>query len=270
MKPETKLSENHSYTLITGASSGIGKALALECAARGMNLFLVALPLTGLPQLSAELISKYGITCHVLEIDLTHKLAHHRISRYVKRNMLCVNVLINNVGIGFNGKLESMAEDKVHDMLMLNMRTTTMLVRAFLPAFRTLPKAYILNIGSLAGFMPLPGKCVYSATKAYIFYLTRSLHHELKGSNVSVSGVFPAGVPTNKATIQRIAEAGWISRKIASSPEQVAGEAISGMLRNKEIIIPGKRLKVFFWLSSMLPQGLILKLMAKEFVFSKY
>lgn len=258
------------FVLITGASSGIGKALAEECAARKMNLFLVALPDSGLAELSEELCQRYGIKCHSLEVDLTHKLAHQRISRYAKTNKLQVNVLINNVGIGFNGKMESMASDKVNDMLMLNMRITTLLIRSFLPGFRSLPRAYILNIGSLAGFMPLPGKCVYSATKAYILYLTRALHHELKGSKVFVSAVFPAGVPTNKATIQRIAEAGWVSQKIVTTPEQVAKAAISGMLRNKEIIIPGRRLQAFFWLASFLPQGLILKLMAKEFVFSKY
>lgn len=257
------------YALITGASSGIGKAMAKECARRRMNLFLVALPSSGLPELSEELSTVYGVKSRFLEIDLTLQNAHQEVLQFSKINKLTVKVLINNVGIGFNGRLEGMAENDVFDMLTLNIRLTTMLTKVFLPELKMLPSAYILNMGSLAGFVPLSGKSVYSASKAYVFFITRAMTRELKGSGVSVSGVFPAGVPTNNMVIQRIARMGWLARNLVSSPESVAREAIGGMLKGRSVIFPGKRLKSFFYLGCLLPQGLVIKLLANEFIHSK-
>ncbi len=264
-KEEITNSLSSYYTLITGASSGIGKALAFECAKRGMNLLLVSLPDTGLPTASEEIQKRYSVDCRFLEIDLLAKESHKQVYDFAKTNDLKVNVLINNVGVGYNGSFDSMPEQKVSHMLHLNILTTTLLKQIFLPEFIKAPKAYILNIGSFGAFSPLPGKSVYAASKAYVLYLTKALRSELKGSGVSVSGVFPAGVPTNHAVISRINKSGRLGRSLSSTAEEVARCSIEGMLKGKGIIFPGRKLKSFYFSAGVIPQGLLLYLIHREF-----
>jgi len=252
-------------TLITGASSGIGKALATECAKRGMNLLLVSLPQTGLKEFSEELRSTFGITVNYLETDLLTKDSHKEVFEFAHNNNFLINVLINNVGVGYNGRFDAMQEQKVSNMLQLNIMTTTLLTQIFLPDLQKGPKAHILNMGSFCSFTPLPGKSVYAASKAYILFLTKALRNELKGSKITVSAVFPAGVPTNQQVASRIKKSGWLGQSLSSSTEEVARRAIEGMLKGKEIIFPKKRLKTFFFFARGLPHGLLLYLLAREF-----
>lgn len=252
--------------LITGASSGIGKALAIECAKKGMNLLLVSLPQTGLQELCHELRNTFGITVYYFETDLLEKDSHLEVLEFARKSTLMVNVLINNVGVGYNGRFDAMPEQKVSNMLQLNIITTTLLTQAFLPELQKAPRAHILNLGSLGSFSPLPGKSVYAASKAYILYLTKALRHELNGSKITVSAVFPAGVPTNQVVASRIKKSGRVGRSLSSTAEEVARCSIDGMLKGKEVILPGKRLKSFLLIAKALPQGFLIHLMAREFI----
>jgi uncharacterized protein len=150
-------------------------------------------------------------------------------------------------------------------MLILNIRTTTLLTQAFLPELQKSPKAYILNLGSMAAFTPLPGKSIYSASKAYILYFSKALQLELQHTGISVSCVVPMGVPTNKQVIERIRHASWFGRHFTMTPEQVAFQSINGMLKGRSIIFPGRELKTFFWISGIIPQGIVNALMKREF-----
>lgn len=253
------------YALITGASSGIGRAFAIEWAKRQKQLLLVSLPGTGLPALAEEISRTFGVKCDFLELDLMETGAHEVIFEHSKNKNILVNVLINNAGVGFNDHLKDMPLDKITNMLMLNVVATTHLTRIFLPQFYELPEAYILNIDSMGAFAPLPGKCVYSASKAYIMYFTKGLRSELKNSNIRVSAIFPAGVPTNNHVKKRIANGGLFAKGLAVSAEKVARTGIDGLLRGNAIIFPGKRIKAFFIASSVIPQGVVLYLTGREF-----
>ncbi|MFO7574106.1 MAG: SDR family NAD(P)-dependent oxidoreductase [Bacteroidales bacterium] len=256
---------NECYTLITGASSGIGEAIAKECAIRGMNLFLVSLPETGLGALSSELRKGYGVGVQYLEIDLSVTGSQRIVIQSVRDKGLMINALINNVGVGFNGRFESMEEDKVTSMFMLNILNTTLMTQLFLPMLKEVPRAYILNVASLASFFPLAGKCIYSATKAYVMYFTSSIRKELKGSNITVTGVYPAAVPTNEMVKRRIREGGAIGRRATASAEDVARESITGMLKGKATIFPGNITKSMFYAGNILPQGIVDRMARKEF-----
>jgi hypothetical protein len=256
---------NISFTLITGSSSGIGKALARECASRGMNLYLVSLPGTGLPELAGELSETYGIRTEYLETDLEAEHSHNEVCRFSEEKQLRINMLINNVGVGYNGDFENMEETHITRMMMLNMKTTTLLTQMALPELKRHPKAYILNLCSMAAFIPIPGKSIYSATKAYVLYFTKSLQYELKGTGIQVSCVVPAGVPTNRNVIERIKHTSWIGKKLTQSPETVARYAISGLFEKKTVIFPGNKLKTFFLGASIIPQGLVNRIMTREF-----
>lgn len=254
-----------SYTLITGASSGIGKALAVECASRGQNLYLIDLPGTRLSDLSTGLSGLYGVHTDFLETDLTGHNAHQEIFDFAKFHDIDIDILINNVGSGHNGNLENTDDMKITSMILLNMNTTTLLCKIFLPVLKEKKQSYILNVCSMAAFVPLPGKSVYAASKAFVLFLSKALNAELSASGISVSAVFPAGVPTNDLVKKRISQSSRIAKFLVTDPEMVARKAIDGMLKRKEIIFPGKRIKAIFYASSLIPQGLILRFMSGEF-----
>lgn len=252
------------YTLITGASSGIGKALALESARNGLNLFLVSLPETGLPEFARELGHVYGISTHYFEINLCDNDAHQKVLSYAVEKELKVNILINNVGTGFSCRFESLSEQSITTMFLLNILTTTLMTKAFLPELQKADKAYLMNIVSFAAFSPLPGKSVYAASKAYVMYLTKALRRELKASHVSVTGVFPGGVATNEMVRRRIEMGKWTAKQMSTSAEEVALLSIAGMFAGKGTVIPGRKLKTVFYTGNLIPQGIVLYLAENE------
>ncbi len=252
------------WTLITGASQGIGKAMAIDCAKRNMNLFLVALPHSGLKELSEWLRGNYPVKVEYLETDLTQDDSYNNIYRTSKEKGLTINILINNAGIGYNGNLESMSAENIDKMIMLNVWATTMLTYIFLKDFIALPKAYILNMGSMAAYSPLPGKSIYAATKAFIMFFSKALGKELRNTNVSVTSVYPYGVLTNHIVKERIEKSGLLSKSAVMPAEEVARISIAGMLKGKSILIPGKMGKVLFYTGFIVPQGLVLKILERE------
>jgi hypothetical protein len=254
-----------SRALITGASQGIGKALAFECAKRKMNLFLVALPSSGLGDVSGKISEMYGVQVDYLETDLTHIESCGEVYRHTRSKGLNINVLINNAGIGYNGKIDAMPAENVDQMIMLNIRATTMMIHLYLADLMAQPKAYILNVGSMAAYSPLPGKCIYAASKAYVMFLSKALGKELRKSGVSVTSVYPYGVMTNDMVKERINKSGFLAKSAVVEAEKVAVVSIDGMLNGKSILIPGKIGKVLFYTGYLMPQGLVLKIMEREF-----
>ncbi len=252
------------YTLITGASAGIGKQIAIECAKRGFNLFLVSLPGTGLEDFSEELKNNYPVKVEYLSVDLTRKKAPQEVYNFAKENNLPVNILVNNAGLGFNGKLEDLTHETIDTMVLLNIRASTLLTFLFLSEMKEMEKAHILNISSFGGFSPLPNKSVYAATKTYLLFLTQSLNEELKGTNIKATSIHPNGVKSERASA-RIKNSGLIARIAALSPEYVANVAVDNMLSGNKFVIPGIMSKVYYYLGSSLPHGLILKIVGIVF-----
>ena len=252
------------FTLVTGASAGLGKQIAIECAKRGFNLYLVSLPKTGLEDFADELNETYKVKVEYLSIDLTRKKAPQKVFNFARKKNLSVNILVNNAGIGFNGKLEDLTHELIDTMVLLNVRAATLLTFLFLPEMKEMEKAYILNISSFAGLSPLPNKSVYAATKSYILFFTQSLNEELKGTNISVTSIHPNGIRTERAN-ERINKSGLMARIAALSPEDVANVAIQNMLEGNKFVIPGTMSKVYYYLGSSLPHGLVLKIVGLVF-----
>lgn len=254
------------YTLITGASAGIGKQIAFECARKGFNLLLVSLPDTGLEKLTKEIIEKYQVEVKYIDIDLTNIEAPQMIFDYTCNNNIEVNILVNNAGVGFNGKLENLSANLVDQMIMLNIRASTMLTFLFLPGMKKLSKSYILIISSFGAFVPLPYKCVYAATKSYLLFLTRAINTELKGTNVQVTSIHPSGVSSERA-IENIRKSSFIARISTLSPEDVAHVAINKMISGKKLVVPGLVTKFYYFLGSVLPHGFVVRMVG--YVFRK-
>ncbi|MBN1819275.1 MAG: SDR family NAD(P)-dependent oxidoreductase [Prolixibacteraceae bacterium] len=259
------MNSDKTYCLITGASNGIGKALAEECTKRNMNLFLVALPESGLEELANHLsqVNDNDIKC--LSIDLTLPDAPKKVFDYAKTNRLTVNKLINNAGVGGENNMMDQNPDDIDTMIQLNIRATTLLTYYFLKEMKGLPKAYILNVSSFGAFLPLPKKCVYAATKTYILFFSRSLHAELKGTNITVSSVYPSGVTTNSRVKETIQKSHFMARITTLQPSDVARVSVKGMLKGRRIITPGFATTLFYILGSLLPYGIVFRMVGRIF-----
>jgi len=213
-------SENY-YTLITGASSGIGKALAIECARRGMNLFLIALPGNGFDSFAQTIRDEYKVKVDILKIDLTQSEAPQQIYDHAKKMGYSVNMLFNNAGNGHLGKFEDMQPAKIEDMIHLNLRALTIISLLFIGEMKTMKKASVLNVGSLGAYTPIAYKSVYAATKSYVYYFTKSLQQEYASTNIQFSVLMPGAVVTNDAIKQRIKKAGFFGKLSSLTPEYV-------------------------------------------------
>jgi short-subunit dehydrogenase len=231
---------NGKYTLITGASMGIGKAFALECASRGMNLLLVALPETILEETRDEIRRCYRVAVISYGVDLTDPLAAGLLYEYCVQQNIQVNILINNAGVGAGGRFENLSSPLYLNMIRLNVQALTLMTYHLLPMLKEQPAAFILNMSSMEATLPLPYKSVYTGTKNYIFAFSLALREELVRSKVSVSVLCPGPVLTNPDGLKRMNSHGRRAKLVMLMPEAVAKIGIEGLLRGKGVIVPGK------------------------------
>lgn len=242
------------FALITGASSGIGKAFAMECASRGMHVLLVALEGKELEQTREEIRATFNVHCHSLGVDFSAQDASHRVYEWVKSNGYRVNVLINNVGVGSKGPFARISPEFYATQINLNVATTCILTRLMVDELSNNNPAYILNVGSMGGFFTLPEKTVYTATKAFVYAFSQGLRIELKDAGISVSVVCPGGTDSNAKTIAINKDLKGIAKSSILQPEQVAQEAIEKMLEGKATIIPGTINRFNYRLSRLVPR----------------
>jgi len=257
--------ENKNCAVVTGASLGIGRAIAGRLASRGYDLVLNSLSGQGLPDFCRELESKYKIRAFCTEGDLTEVDGPGKLFGFTEEKKLSVNMLVNNAGIGYEGPVEGYSRKQVDHMILLNVRATTLLTVLFLPYLKMHERSYILNLGSFGGYLPTAYKSIYLATKSYVYYFTRALESELKGSKVRTCVATPSAVRTNANTIDRIERNGWFSQSSALSPEEVAEEVLSGMFKGKKVILPGRLSRLFFRVGSFVPEGIMLWLTRRIF-----
>lgn len=239
--------------LITGASLGIGKAIAERCGESNRNLILVALPGENLEEISYDLGSRYGIQTFFLEIDLTMPNACRLLYDWCREKDLVVDILVNNAGIGYQGAFEKLDPSFCESLLRLNVIALTLITRLFLPDLMRRRDAHILNVSSIGSFYPMPFKSIYAASKAYVTAFSEALHEELKDTSVKVSTLCPAGVDSFKDSTDQINKIGWIAKAGRLTPTQVADAAVKGMLRGKRRIIPGTINTLFHYITRPLP-----------------
>ena len=241
------------YALITGASEGLGKALAIELACRKHPLLLVALPGTGLPQLSAELTRGHDVEVRFFETDLTRAESPAEIKKYASEQNLKIDILVNNVGIGHGGSIGDYNVSSIEESVFLNMRCTTLMTNTFIDELKQRRKAYILNIGSFGGFLPMPHKGIYSATKSYIYHFSLAVREELRGTGVSVSVAMPGPIITNSKVKKRVALMGFVARSNVIRSERAAAFIIARMFSGRALIIPRYTMRLAYSVGACLP-----------------
>ena len=246
------------YALITGASKGIGKAIAEELTKRKIDVLLVARSEDLLKEFARYLSQTYAAQAYYFAIDLSEIDAAKKIFDWCDLHNLFISILINNAGYGLNGSMEKYSLREHIDLMNVNMIVCVELIYLFLPQLKERPKAYIMNVASGAAYQAVPGLNIYAATKAFILSFSRGLRYELKHTNVSVTAVCPGTTNTDFITRANIKNerAIKLAKKFSMQPEKVASIAVKGMFENKTEVVPGFINKLSKFLVWLLPTSL--------------
>lgn len=242
-------------TLITGASAGLGAEFARQCRRRGEELVLVARRKDRLEALAAELGS-----AHVVAADLARPGAAARLLAEVEGLGLRVDTLINNAGFGLSGRFADAPAERLLEMIDLNVRALTELCRLVLPAMAERGKGAILNVASTAAFQAGPNMAVYYASKAYVLSLTEAIHQEMKGKGVKVTALCPG--PTATEFFEVADSAGSTLARMATDPVAVVRAGLTGLDRNKAIVIPGVTNRIGAFGTRFMPRAALRRIVA--------
>lgn len=246
------------YALITGASKGIGRAIARELASRGYSLLLVARSEDLLAALAAELTSRNRITVDYLALDLSLPEAPQNVCDWCRAKGYNVSILVNNAGYGLSGPFEKYSLQEHLNMMQLNMSTLVGITRLFLHDLHQRPKAYILNVASSAAYQAVPNLTLYAATKAFVLAFSRGLHQELHKTGISVTCVSPGATDTDFPNRAQLGAKGMkAAEKVNMTPEAVAALAVKGMLAGKAEIITGFINKLGAAMAWLLPKTMV-------------
>lgn len=244
-------------TLITGASLGLGKAMAWECARRGMDLLLTSLPGEGLTDTAREIEQTCRVRVLTRETDLTADGAPARLAAWALENAR-IDILINNAGVGGSRAIEDVTPEYLEHMIRLNVLVVSLLTHALLPELKTHPSARVLNVASLAACRPLPYKTVYPASKAFILFFSRGLRAELKRTGVRISVLLSGPMRTNPDVSDRLDKQSWIGKRTTISVETAARVAVRGLLKGRAVIVPGTAAKLNRLLMTVVPTPVLL------------
>lgn len=227
------------YTLITGASKGIGKAFAYECAAKGMNLLLIARSESLLNTLATELKAKHNIEVHTHVADLLDHNAHKKIFGWVGEQGYNVDMLINNAGMGLYGEFSKVDLEDHLKVMHLNMDSMVRMAHEFLNVTDANQKRYLLNTSSTGAYQPVPYMGIYSASKAFILSFSYALRYELLRKNVHVTALCPGGTETEFFTPAKMEKVIEKNASFMMKADEVAKQGLAGLMRNSASVIPG-------------------------------
>lgn len=225
-----------SYAVVTGASQGLGKAFAENLASKNINVILVSLPGQYLKELSQWLEEAYQIKAHYYETDLSVNENVMNLTEWLNRSFE-IHILINNAGLGGTKKFVDASPSYINTILQVNVAATSLITHQLLPNLLRQPKAYILNVSSMAAFSPIGFKTVYPASKTFIHSFSRGLHEELKDTNVFVSVVNPGAMKTNVDVCKRIEKQGILGKLTLLDPNKVAAYCIRQLFRKDSVIM---------------------------------
>jgi uncharacterized protein len=254
--------EKRPVAVITGASAGIGAALAHEFAANGHQLVLIARREQALTALADAIAAKGHARPTVLRMDVARVDAVRDIGEALAKQGLEPEIVVNNAGFGLLGHAHKLDRTQQLAMIDLNVRALTDLSLAFVDSLER-RKGGILNVASVGGFFPGPGMAVYYATKAYVISFSEALHYELAPRGVRVTVLCPGPVPTEFQ-----ARAGLTNEKspplLTRSAEQVAQAGYRGLAEGRRLVIPGWASRLATALGRLAPRPLVLAATARH------
>jgi hypothetical protein len=227
--------------LITGASSGIGEALARRFAQGGHDLVLVARSIDRLKALADELAAAHGVKARVQATDLSRPEAAAELAASLRRARRRVDVLVNCAGVLQHGAFVDMPAAQLRGMIDLNVGALTAMLAQFVPPMVRRGGGRVLNVASISAFQPVPSLATYAATKAYVLSLSESLAEELQGTGVTVTALCPGitATPMLSSASRASPQLRKLPAMVVGTPAEVADEGFEACQRGEVIRIPG-------------------------------
>jgi hypothetical protein len=247
-----------STAVVTGASSGIGAALAHSLAQRGHCLTLVARRRERLEQLAGELVDAHKNRVEVIARDLGEPAERDALAADIEALGLTVEVLCNNAGFGSARPFVKLERERELEMLRLNCEAVVDLCARYVPPMAERGRGAVLNVASTAAFQPLPGQSTYAATKALVLSFTEALHQELSHSGVAVTALCPGPVKTEFSDVAGIKDLSTPDFVWATA-EDVAEDGVKGLERNRRVVVSGAINGIGAVVGRHAPRGLFLR-----------
>lgn len=243
------------WTIVTGASSGIGADIARKFSAIGHNLILVARRRAKLQELADELRERDRGIVEVMEFDLTKSKAPKALFDAIEEKGIAVHTLVNNAGFGLRGDFVELAIDEQLEMMNINMTALTKLSHLFLPGMIERKQGGIINVASTAAFQAGPHMAVYYASKAFVLSFSEALHEETKDHGVTVTALCPG--PTESGFGERAGMDGTkLFQRGRMSSQRVAEIGVEAYRAGHAIVVPGKRNRFTSQMARLLPRFL--------------
>ena len=254
--------------LVTGASSGIGLELTRLFARDGYRLVLVARNRAALRELADELNSRFDTEVRVMPKDLSHPSTPAELYQELQEAEIAVDVLVNNAGFGGSGPFLQTDWSVEAEMIQVNIVAVVQLSKLFLPQI-VARSGRLLNVGSVAGFLPGPYTAIYYASKAFVLHFTEALAEELSGTCVTVTCLCPGPVLTN---FQKRAHGGGSSRaneRLYMDVREVARLGYEGMKQGQRIVIPGWKNRLLTNVLRAVPRNTVTKMVGRTYAARK-
>jgi short-subunit dehydrogenase len=218
-----------------------------------MDLVLVALPSSDLGLVAQEIGRRHGVRAACYLTDLTAPGSPEALAQWLAEKGFAISALINNAGVGYNGRFADSTLRENEECILLNNLATVKLTHLLLPELQRHPRAFLLNVASLAAFFPMPFMPVYAPSKAFLVNFSLALREELRGTPVRVSVLCPNGIRTNASCRERIKAGGVAARLTCMDAGPVAARAVRGMLAGRPVIVPGALNQALAAVSKVVP-----------------
>jgi len=255
-------SSNRPVALVTGASSGIGAALAREMARHGHDLVLSARSLAPMEALAEEL-RELGAASTIIPADLAERGAAAALVREIAAAGIEIEVLVNNAGLGAIGRFDRIDPVRNAEIMQVNIVALTELTRALLPPMLARGRGKIVLVASTASFLPCPNMAVYAASKAYVRSFGEALAQELAGTGVSVNVLCPGTTATNFFEVAGSLPSGLQARRMMTADE-VARIGYAGLARGQRVTVAGLANRVLAFAATHTPHFLTLPVAARS------
>jgi short-subunit dehydrogenase len=252
--------EKNRYTLITGASNGIGLEFAKIHASKGENLVLVARSEAKLKEIKKEFEQNYTIQLEILVLDLSKENAAQMVFEFTQSKNIIVSILINNAGFGDFGFFHESNWEKTNEMIQLNITCLTQLTHVYAKEMVRYKHGKILNVSSIAAFQPGPMMSVYFATKAFVLHFSEAINNELKEFGVSVTALCPGPTASSFFTVADMENAKLIKDKKLPSPKEVAEFGSKALMNNNAVAVHGFFNNFLVNLVRFTPRNLVVKI----------
>ena len=253
-----------SFALVTGASAGIGEAIARSLARRKVPQLLVARSAGRLEELAAELRASSGVAVEAVALDLASEGAAERLFAATEGAGRPVGLLVNNAGFGFYGPQEEQGLERTLRMLRLNVAALVEATDRFLAPMHARRSGLVLHVASTAAFLPVPYMAVYAATKAFVLSYSQALHEELRGAGIVVTALCPGTTRTDFHRVAGLAPGARVSFPSLSA-ETVAEAGLRGLERGKALVVPNLLDSAWIFTGRLVPRTLPPKIGAAVF-----